>query len=1076
MKSTLSKSTTPAEFYKISRPEYFSDSETISEVKMPKETLAFELDKITTNQKQDEFETLCRRLAEKFISPNLIPQVGPTGGGDGKTDSETYPVSTSISNRWFTPENGWEKDEKWAFAISAKKTWKEKLKKDVKSITDTNRGYSKIYFMTNQTPSSRSKKQAQDELKSQLDIEIIILDGKWILEKVYNNNLMDLVVDSLNLSDAYKIKVKVGPNDIERLKRLQELEDKINNSNRYFEYDFQLVEDTLEAAILSRMLEKPKDEIEGKFDRAFRFCKKINNDRQWTRLYYQRAWTYAQYFDDYIAFVSDYKQLVNLMNSTSSISEIELYFNLFNLLSGISASGVLNLENVELDINEEQNKIIAFLTLIEENQSKFCTSLTASTYKLLILLVKSIKNEENVENLLKKLSSNLYDTQTCMDYPFENFKTIIELLGEILPNEKSFDELIDCLAKVSEKRSSDLSAGNIFLRRGYQKLSTDFFRESVVYFGKAVLKLAKEESQNNMYMALLGLAEAYHQLGLIWASNNCYVAASAISIKSWYENGVINERSYRCAKQLVVNELFIGRIPELLTWYELFTVFSKYLEASHQEEVIEFKELMDSCLSVRILHTNIENDKLLSFIPDLLESQDLWLTKNAFLYKLGYIDAILDEYKLTNIKNEENLNEFYLKFANQPFKNQIIYDTDFMYKDKLSLSSTILGCRFTVKFQKDIDLLLDAEILLAFLESFLATSLSGVHPTTEYVNINLIRSKNNDNKIVQTDSSSDYNLELIYFDEKTETKSKIQESYVNLMSIILANNFFIDDIEQRFSNLFKNEEVTERFSLVFEHKKFINNILGTTPKFFLNDWVKDKSYKEYTYTRVKPILYSISNDQPKSVLNKKVDTETIRHDKRKIYSIIDVKLWDQAKWIGFGFFGYSLYFGLSIAYENPIFGEKIFNDWISRFGKEDKNEQIRITIIKGIDKHNPNWYRVHVSSNIEAELMNESEVIFSTSRVHELHANSSQNLDNLVNEFSKRKQYLLCPAKLSKNGFGFEPDTTRAILKRSLNIRYAWEIDEHDLDVVVLKKGDSPVIPEHIVDAPVLRALRRKEF
>ncbi len=41
--------------------------------------------KLSTNQKQDEFETFCRRLSEKYIAPNLIPQVGPTGGGDGKT-------------------------------------------------------------------------------------------------------------------------------------------------------------------------------------------------------------------------------------------------------------------------------------------------------------------------------------------------------------------------------------------------------------------------------------------------------------------------------------------------------------------------------------------------------------------------------------------------------------------------------------------------------------------------------------------------------------------------------------------------------------------------------------------------------------------------------------------------------------------------------------------------------------------------------------------------------------------------------------------------------------------------------
>lgn len=171
---------TPSEFYRKIRPEYFSDSEKIYEVKLPREHFAYELSQISTNQKQDAFETLGRRLAEKFISPNLIPQVGPTGGGDGKTDSETYPVSEAISERWFIPENSWNKNENWAFAISAKQDWKSKIRSDVDKIVKTNRGYTKIFFITNQQIASKKKKETQDDLRKEYDIEIIILDGEWI--------------------------------------------------------------------------------------------------------------------------------------------------------------------------------------------------------------------------------------------------------------------------------------------------------------------------------------------------------------------------------------------------------------------------------------------------------------------------------------------------------------------------------------------------------------------------------------------------------------------------------------------------------------------------------------------------------------------------------------------------------------------------------------------------------------------------------------------------------------------------------------------------------------------------------
>lgn len=64
--------TTPSEFYRWKRPENFSDSKVIANVVMPKEQLAFELSMISTNQKHDLFEDMCRKIAEKLISPRTI--------------------------------------------------------------------------------------------------------------------------------------------------------------------------------------------------------------------------------------------------------------------------------------------------------------------------------------------------------------------------------------------------------------------------------------------------------------------------------------------------------------------------------------------------------------------------------------------------------------------------------------------------------------------------------------------------------------------------------------------------------------------------------------------------------------------------------------------------------------------------------------------------------------------------------------------------------------------------------------------------------------------------------------------
>ena len=70
-------------------------------------------------------------------------------------DSETYPVSEEITQTWFYGYGDRAGSERWAFAFSAKKEWRSKVKSDVKKIVDTNldgRGYTKIFFVSKSGP------------------------------------------------------------------------------------------------------------------------------------------------------------------------------------------------------------------------------------------------------------------------------------------------------------------------------------------------------------------------------------------------------------------------------------------------------------------------------------------------------------------------------------------------------------------------------------------------------------------------------------------------------------------------------------------------------------------------------------------------------------------------------------------------------------------------------------------------------------------------------------------------------------------------------------------------------------
>lgn len=1066
---------TPSEFYRMRRPEYFSDSKVDYDVVLTREILAYELDKITTNQKHDLFEGFCRRIAEKVIAPNLIPQTGPTGGGDGKTDAETYPISEDIAERWFIPENGWNKDEKWAFAFSAKREWKPKVESDIKNILSTKREYTRIYFISNQTIPSKQRKETQDKLIEVYHVDIVILDCIWLLEEVFKNNFIDLSVDSLNLSSVYKNKKIIhGANDVERTKLLEELEEKINNPNRYSEFDFQKVEDALEAAILARKIERPRDEVEGKFDRAVRFCKKLNFNGHWIRIHYQKAWTYLYYYDDYASFIEEYKNLKQFITINSSAGEIELYVNLFNSLRGVCASNC-NLEDFQVNLQNEKKDLYAILEQVSKDETRPYTSLKAEIDLLTDLLMDSVAENKNPAPLILKLHDKLANTVGLMEFPFESYHQIFEELGNLFPNSIEYDKLIDLVASIAEKRSSELASGKIFLQRAGQKYTKTYFKESIVFFGKAVLKLAKDETEYELSLALRGMGYAFSNLGLYWASNNCFISANFIAFKSWHQQGKIDKRTFECSKQLAINELLIGRIPSFLTWYELLQVINSQIEINDSEEGIPTFELLDAFLSVRLANTD-KAEKYISLLPDILEQHRLWLSQNTVLFKLGYVDLILNDYKQINIKSESELLHHFELVANQPFRKQMIYETDFVSDAEIIIKSRILGCTFKYIMQNDIELLLAAETFAAFFENYLSTSIKELFPHSEEIVIRLLRNE----KVTlfdftENDSGSVYTLEINKFSFPRESFKDLWGKIVEFSSRIIANNFFSNDFEGHLTNLFKHEELNERLSFVYEHRNFTKSVLGDYPKFFFKDWSKDK--KEFYLKRNKLISFTIKHNQEGIFENSSNTFTQSRHDENKVISIIQDKFWNKATWKGFGpFFAPHIGFGLFLAFENGDAGKAIFEDWIKRFGKEDKNDIIKITIIKGVNKRNPYWYKVHISANIQSQLFDSRERYISvTARFHQMTPDNPLNIQRIEQAIGINRKFLFCPAEITKDGKDVEPFFEKAIIKNSIDIINAWELGINDPAGVVIHNDDDPIIPSEVKNAPVLEILRKRK-
>lgn len=1064
------KEYTPKEFYKKLRPENYSDSKTIYKLRLPKEHLAYEIESVSVNQKQDQFENLARRISEKFIAPNLIPQVGPTGGGDGKTDSETHPVSKTISSKWYTPEMGWKENEYWAFAISSKEDWKGKLRSDVKNIISTDRGYTKIFFISNRKISSKKKKDTQDKYTDEFKIDIIILDGEWLIEKIINNDLYELVVDSLGLSSVYKEKdVLHGSKDAIRKEKLINLEEDIKNPNRYFETDFQLVEDCLYSAILSRELEENKDITIGKFDRALKFAKQLGNENQICRVIYERAWTSIFWYNDFDLFIDDFITLRELITYDSNIHSIELYQTLTTLVRS----------HEELHARADFTKSITKLhndlkTIISSKHSK-TISLRAETLLNLSLLFENFKNQNKCNPIFKKLNAIISEAENYLGYPFESTFKSIKVFGEHFPLSKEYDLLLDAVVRVKQKRDSDYSISQTLIPRAIDKMKAGLYEDTIVILGRVIIRLSKDESREDLIFCLNLLGRCYTSIGLLFAANVCLTAATSLSLNSWFHKGYISKSTYNNSIELAKNEILIGRIPPLLSICELINVIHKQVTITEDDSFENEIQFIDSALANRLMHYEQYSEEF-QLIPDLLKDLELEFAADAITYQLGYEEEIIKSVNNNSFGSDE-LKTFMQNLANQPISDQFHNKSQLLAGNELSFQTKVLGLQIEVLFDKAVNSYLVAEAILSIFESFLSTSLNDIVPMVEKLDIRLHH--NTSEQTLKFDNKIGAEVIDVYLNTdnffRKENRDEMWSSVFSLLTKLLTEHFAIPEPNLYLKRLFEDEEVTHRVSFAFNHAVFSRDLFGASRKLYFDDWHDPKNHKQYLNKRIEPLnLKILVKDKVKEKIKKGNDYfEKVPHNKRTVSSIIKSHLWDKAKWKGFGYIlDQKNNLGVILLFENKEYGQKVFDDFIYKFGNEDIKDFIRISLITKINTAQPNWYRVHICGKLP-EITGHQEVFVSASRFHEMNASTSTNLLTLMKLYKEKGIYTLYPAFLDHRG-RISPDWERGIRKKEIVFKEAWRISLNDIDSSVIKSDDQIIIPQEVNNPPIYEVLKQK--
>lgn len=1089
----------PSKLMRARHPDLFSDSKIYQEPSLTREVFEYHLDTLTNRKQEYEFEHFCRKLAEKELCPNLIPQTGPTGGGDSKVDTETYPVADAISLRWYEGIGRESAQERWAFAFSAQKKWRAKVRADVAKILETRRGYKLIYFITNQYVSGKKRSEVEDKLRKQYRIDVRILDRGWIIKSVFENNRVRLAIDSLRLTGFDERQHKeTGPRDAERHEELKALEQQISDPDRYRGIEYQLAEDCLQASLLARHLELPRVEVEGRFQRAERIAERVGNRQQKLRVAYARAWTAHWWYDDFDELNRLYDYVEKFAIGTAQADDLELLCNLWTLMNTAIASHKLDPGKAKFESRTHTLKTELDRLAAENNRPN--NALHARTNRTLMDLVwVAVRDPKKLDKVLEELKEILVASEGLGSYPLEPVATIIRELGELITDISSYDSLFEQLIELMERRTSEAEAGKALLQRGIQKLRAGKNYDAIRLLGRAQQKLAMDEHRGEWITALAACGSAYESAGLLWAARSSLLAAANLAFSEFVARGIIVPQALTCVRGLVWLELQLGRVPCVLTWIELMSWVAHHLmlKGNRQKAYLDERKNQDMIFGLLLLKTDFWELKWLDFLPCVLERLQLDASWMALLYALGYEDRLRSERVIPEEMDHVAAREFFFKWFAQPATKDLPSKPELMRGLKIRFHSVIIGCEIEVESANNLTSIYLSETILSVLEAFLATGMrEKVFPHCPDFRVIVKQSEFVSGLPEYTfhQERKDGNVEIRHSEkldyQSREDRNAFHSWLIDLLAQIIARIFFIRDPEDYLTRLARDEAGFGRALNNSDTSITVTNILGQSPKLRLSDWESDDIQERFPLNRQLPWnegLEEVSDDKETISIYKSIgegvppqelfDIDKFKHRDLKVFSLINQSLWDKARWKATAYVTFPdpnqppL---MALGFSDAEAGKAIFEEWLNKIGRIDSAEQLRVSIITGIDKKKPFSYSVVIGVNPKFKKDAQTNLLILVSRINRMDPSDQVNLTRFMGKYEKMGCYVLLPIHFANGSTISEPFWEYGIAKKELTIRPAWQISEHDPDAVAIKHNDEPIIPDGVDNPPVLRVLKRR--
>lgn len=1054
----------PQDFLRTRRPEQFSDSVKLQEANIDRSMLEYHFETLNSRSQELEFEIFVRRLCEREICPNLVAQTGPTAGGDGKTDTETYPVSSQIAFFWGLNEAP--ESERWAFGVSTQKDWKTKCTKDVESIMSTGRGYARIFCVSSRFIKNSLRAQLQDDLSERHGVKVTILDRTWLLDKTLQPKNQHLAIDHLGLTSNIESKTQIGPFDADKQIQLAEIERQIEQIEDPGRLTLSQVDLYTKRAIIYKELERDVDAVEHQFNIAARIAKKFGTPRQHFDALYQLAWAAYWWLENSELFEETFEKALGVAQGTDNVEVWEKVVTLFNLIvtTHRDCKCTLDVVSIEATIRDKLNSIA-------DDADMISSALQAKT-SLMLLDLLAAENEEQVNNIFRSLSIIADSAHKLIGYPMARLLNLLEALDVAFGDLKAYEDLMDKLIDDAGARENSRIKANKYLRRGALSSDKKDYYRAIKWFGLSLYGLYSSESKTEVFATLYMLSHAYDKQGLLWAARGAALMAAYVVTADALKEQRSNAKLVAIYQQLMWIEGQLGRMGQSLTWYHLAQLISQTLDDNPWTE--NQKMNYEVLIGKLFLNAKFSDIEKIAWLPNKLNQLDLGLSADALLVCLGHEDKAGPE--------GEPIDLHFMNMWRSIDMGAPVAPLD-LYLDRwTTISSYILGCKVTVSFPIKSPCIELAQQLLAVLESFCAPMMAdNTAATVPAVNIDILLEDEDDfilqhsfDTAAQVTSAeilcSPFRIANLIDEQRNTIGQFYSEFCLHFVSIICPQ---VD--RSKLEEMLRDDNALER-AVVF------NSNIGLDG-YFMGDGAapgiashKDKALELYHPTRrvawfehhnIEPIDWRPKSDAHEERPKHPFQFSAMKHRELKVVSLIQASLWNQAGWRGLGFQTCEgetplLIFG----FENVAVGHKIFDNIAKTIGEKDPNNALRIALILGINKQNPAHYRVIVTRNIDRSDDGYSKVQVALSRINTMTPNSSENIDRFLKDYKVHKKCHV--ATVNAQGKLVSHLVTSGVV-----VMHAWEIDENDQEISAIKPDDDILVPAGMENPPISRALAK---